>query len=169
MLWHRDERLPPSAPTRSPVVPGSDALRQAALEASWRRDRKVAQRRIAWRWVVWCLQRYSLPVLGGLGAMGLVIYVAGLWPQEPAVPSSHAVTAPERQTSGGAPSAPAPSETTTVMTTPAEDPSDQAPLRLRGSVLLNDARATSLPDSVAPVSADTLSLKPETWLHSKEP
>lgn len=168
MLWHRDERLPPSAPTRTPVVPGSDALRQAALEASWRRDRKVAQRRIAWRWVVWCLQRYSLPVLGGLGAMGLVAYLAGLWPREPAALSPHVVSAPERPTDG-APPAPTPSVVTTVTAAPANDPSDRAALRLRGSVRLNDVQATPQPESGSPVSADTLSLKPETWLHSKEP
>lgn len=163
MLWHGDERLPPSAPSRTPVVPGSDALRQAALEASWRRDRKVAQRRIAWRWLVWCLQRYSLPALGALGAVALVAYLAGVWPRGPAETK---VTTPDLMATDPSLSAPVPVPSPTAGTTAEVE---QAPLRLRGSARLNDAPPAAVPENADPVSADTLTLKPETWLHSKEP
>lgn len=166
MLWHRDERLPPSASTRSPVVPGSDALRQAALEASWRRDRQVAQRRIAWRWVVWCVQRYSLPTAGVLGATALVVYLAGVWPQGPDAQPQPVVASPDRAPPDTAPVLPAPPLSTAL---PVEALNDQAPLSLRVSTGLNEAPAAPAAETGAPASADTLSLKPETWLHSKEP
>ncbi|WP_048438222.1 hypothetical protein [Caenimonas sp. SL110] len=45
------------------AVPSSEVLRQAALQASWRRDMRVGLRRRAWRWVEWLLTRWCLPVL----------------------------------------------------------------------------------------------------------
>ena len=43
-------------------VPDIDGLRRAALQASWRRDRRVAQRRMAMRWALWYAIR-GLPLM----------------------------------------------------------------------------------------------------------
>ncbi len=61
MVWHRSvAHLPRSAGTAP--VPDIDGLRRAALQASWRRDRSVAQRRMAMRWLAWYAIR-GLPLL----------------------------------------------------------------------------------------------------------
>lgn len=49
MTWN-PLRASPEAP-----VPSTESLRQRALSISWRRGRRVAQRRLAWRWLLWCL------------------------------------------------------------------------------------------------------------------
>lgn len=43
--------------------PDPDALRQVALRASWTRDRRVARRRVALRWLAWAFWRYGLALL----------------------------------------------------------------------------------------------------------
>jgi len=52
---------------RRPVaLPEADALRRSALEASWRRDRRVGRRRLAWRYITWAAGRAAvagIPVL----------------------------------------------------------------------------------------------------------
>jgi hypothetical protein len=61
-------------------VPTSEALRRAALSASWRRDRVVGRRTRAWRWVAWTSTRLGLPVAASLilgqGPAGLPAPVA---------------------------------------------------------------------------------------------
>ena len=57
-------------------LPGAESVRQAALAASWRRDRAVARRRLAWRWAGWYLWR-ALPYL--LAACALLGGGAYLW------------------------------------------------------------------------------------------
>ena len=52
----------------------SDALRRAALEKSWQRDRRVGRRRVAWRWMLWLLWRYGLPA-----AAAGVLAAAAVW------------------------------------------------------------------------------------------
>lgn len=48
---------------REPVpVIDSNTLRQAALQASWQRDRRVAGRRQAWRWALYWSWRYGKKV-----------------------------------------------------------------------------------------------------------
>ncbi len=42
-------------------VPDTEALRRAALQASWARDRRVGRRRLLWRWMLWFLLRCVLP------------------------------------------------------------------------------------------------------------
>lgn len=55
-------------------LPDTEALRQAALRASWARDRQVGQRRLQWRWVQWGLQNIGLPLaVVGVGA-ALVVW-----------------------------------------------------------------------------------------------
>ena len=45
------------------AVPHSDTVRRAALSASWTRDRQVARRRIALRWLLWAWWRIGLPLM----------------------------------------------------------------------------------------------------------
>lgn len=71
MLWRRSSP-PLTIPVAAPV-PDSEALRRAALQASWQRGRWVARRRVAWRWVAWASVRYLLPALLAFSL------VAGLW------------------------------------------------------------------------------------------
>lgn len=44
-------------------LPTSENLLQAALQASWQRDREVAERRLAWRWTLWGATRWGGPVV----------------------------------------------------------------------------------------------------------
>ena len=41
------------------AVPDAESLRRAVLQASWRRDRWVARRRLAWRWTLFYLQAHG--------------------------------------------------------------------------------------------------------------
>lgn len=70
MLWRT--RPHPTVP-RSAPVPDAQALRQAILQASWQRNRWVARRRLAWRWLLWFGVRYALP------ALAVAALVAWLW------------------------------------------------------------------------------------------
>jgi hypothetical protein len=168
MLWQRSEPLNPPH-DRPPTIPGSDTVRQAALQASWRRDRRVAQRRIAWRWVVWYVQRFSPHVLAGLAVLVGAAYVNGSLPSwrvnglEPAAPKADLVQAP----------ASPPLVTTVLVGAPTgpqdAEPATDFPLTLRASSALEvHAAAPSMPADIK-ISPDTLSLNPENWLHSKEP
>jgi hypothetical protein len=67
--------LPKRSDPRS-AVPDSEALRQAALRASWRRDHRVGRLRRWWRWVVWALWRYGLPLLLLAGTITLILIFA---------------------------------------------------------------------------------------------
>lgn len=55
--------MPPERDDPNAAVPDSETLRQAALQASWRRDHQVGRRRRWWRWVAWGFWRYGLPLL----------------------------------------------------------------------------------------------------------
>jgi hypothetical protein len=59
------------------VVPSSDTVRRAALSASWARDRRVARRRLALRWLFWAWWRIGLPVLL---ALALAVWLLGRMP-----------------------------------------------------------------------------------------
>lgn len=48
-------------------MPSSEAIRRAALSASWARDHRVARRRLAVRWLLWAWWRIGLPLLLALG------------------------------------------------------------------------------------------------------
>jgi hypothetical protein len=63
-------------------LPDPEAVRLDALQRSWQRDREVARRRLARRWVVWALLRYGLPAMLVLGT------AAGVWVW--ALPEAHA-------------------------------------------------------------------------------
>ena len=55
--------MPPETPEPRPLHPDAEALRQVALRASWTRDRRVARRRVALRWLAWAFWRYGLALL----------------------------------------------------------------------------------------------------------
>jgi hypothetical protein len=169
MLWQRSES--PSSPHQvQPSIPGSDSVRQAALQASWRRDRRVAQRRIAWRWVTWYFQRFSPHALAVLTVLVGAAYLRGSLPSwsgggDPHDTASAAVVhAP--YSPPAVPTAPAP-----VPQPPPADtaPDLESPLTLRTSLALGAHAAAPSPYPGTETSPDTLSLKPENWLHSKEP
>ena len=169
MLWQRSEPLKPPHEL-PPSIPGSDLVRQAALQASWQRDRRVAQRRIAWRWTVWYVQRFSPHVLVGVTALAGVAYLTGSLPSW-----SDRGAGPERPAPSVAPAPYSPPSvpTTALVNAPSVEqaaaPATDLPLTLRASLALGAALATPAPAPAAPNSPDTLTLKPENWLHSKEP
>ena len=74
-------------------LPDTESVRQAALAASWRRDRVVARRRLAWRWFLWYLWR-SLPYL--LAACALVAAGSHLWRASAAAPEPAPTAATSR-------------------------------------------------------------------------
>jgi len=68
--------VPPERPTPTSAVPDSETLRQAALRASWRRDRQVGRRRRWTRWLVWALCRYGLPLLLLATVVAIAVFFA---------------------------------------------------------------------------------------------
>jgi hypothetical protein len=171
MLWRKSANPPPSA---APLpVPCGEAVRLAALSSSWRRDKRVAQRRLAWRWTLWYLQRYYRHGLGLLVLALAGAYLSGArvptpaWPQfdvlsrSPAQPEAPAASAPPR--SAASVSAPDP----VAAAEPYQSPDE--PLALRRAWQLAPASGAPIPLPADSGPTDTLSLKPETWLHSKEP
>lgn len=73
VLPFKRRRLPDCA-IEPYAVPGTETQRLQALQRAWRRDRWVASRRIAWRWLLWALPRYVLPVALALGALAAMVF-----------------------------------------------------------------------------------------------
>jgi len=138
-------------------VPDVDALRLAALQASWQRDRWVARRRVALRWVLWYAGKYGLQVLLALAVAAFVwlrVLPALNAPDEPvAVPAPVPTPAPVAATS------PAPE--------PIQTPSPEAdlPLRLEREWKAVSARHVSIQEDDSPAPP----LKSDNALHSQEP
>ena len=170
MQWPRSEHLPTPHPNPK-SIPDPESVRLAALQASWNRDRRVAQRRIAWRWITWYTQRYAPHALAGMVVLAGVAYCSGIRPQWSLAGNdlqSASQEEPLRYMPPSVPTAPvAVPAPVDVFDTVATDPGTDAPLVLRNSMSFEPRSAG--PEPVAEVSADTLSLKPENWLHSKEP
>ncbi len=82
MLWKTPQPL--HIPLAPQPVPDAQALRAAALQSSWRRDRWVARKRVALRWVLWCLGRYGPVIVGGLA----VVWAASVWLVPLAMPNT---------------------------------------------------------------------------------
>lgn len=184
MLWRRSAptfTAPPVAP-----VPDAEALRRAALQASWTRDRWVARRRVAFRWTLWASTRYLMPALAAFGLvawlwLGVLPGVHNPWPQL----QQWAGWSPAPAAAPAAPVAPAsPAPIATV--TPSQAPVDTSsavefspegeelpqPLALKFEARWAAALPTSTANTAptAGVDAEPLPpLKPENWLHSKEP
>lgn len=186
MLWRRTAPTP-LIPQTTPV-PDAEALRLALLQASWQRGRWVARRRVAGRWLLWVLTRYLLPALA---VFGLAVWLWQGWAQQPDHPL-------RRLVHWGAWSAPPPAPVhppaqhparTAALAAPADlMPADAPPdepfnpegdIRVTPLALRLDTRwgfahsPAAMP--AAPPQAETAesdpspALKPENWLHSKEP
>lgn len=122
--------LPPSS--AAPLgVPNSDALRRAALEKSWQRDRRVGRRRVAWRWMLWLLWRFGLPA-----AAVMVLAAAAVWAWRtvgptpaptPAASTPIAEPAPTLNDTPAGPSAGNPKLRMDWPTTPSEPPPASPP------------------------------------------
>ncbi|PKO76241.1 MAG: hypothetical protein CVU21_14155 [Betaproteobacteria bacterium HGW-Betaproteobacteria-15] len=184
MLWRQPPQtflIPQTAP-----VPDAEALRRAVLQASWRRDRRVARRRVWLRWLVWVTGRYLLPALlvFGLGAWLWLGVLPGMGNpldqltriQKPA--ASPAPAAPPTHKAGPEPATlppPSSAEPVEVVSYSPEGEELPVPLALR----LESRWATTVSDSdklttTVSTASDTFTpiqphLKPENWLHSKEP
>jgi hypothetical protein len=172
MLWPRTvSPVPTPLPT---LAPTQEELRLAVLQASWARDRRVSRRRLALRWAQWAVLRYLLPALLVLGAAALVW--SWLLPEIPALlvqvkpptGSAHPASAQPEQVAAPPVQEPEPpqQQTTAPMTSANGQNADTLSLQLDSS--WGDPRTPApRPD---PVEAQPLStLKPENWLHSKEP
>jgi hypothetical protein len=127
-----------------PVI-DTNTLRQAALQNSWQRDQRVARRRLAMRWVLWCLWKCRYVLLALCAVMAYLFYGV----QHAEQPSAPAI---------------APVETTAKEASP--QPSDMR-LRMQPQLLEpspGSATAESLPTDTPP----PFQLKPETQLKTKE-
>ena len=168
-------RFPGTAP-----VPDIDGLRRAALQASWRRDRRVAQRRMAFRWIAWYALR-GLPLLAIGATMWLWVlpHLAGsaLAPANPPVqqasPNASAVIGPTTAAALSTPPKPATPElqhSEPGLELRLERPF-QPGLPATGAQAAN-VQSASMPAAGKPASAKESpipQLKPDNWLHSQEP
>ena len=183
MVWRRSmAHLPRSVGTAA--VPDIDGLRRTALQASWRRDRRVAQRRMAMRWAAWYAMR-GLPLLAIAAAMWLWVLPklnaraleTANAPAQQASPPSGASIAPAGPVAG----APAPTPDANPAT---PDPQRDEPglqLRLDGpfqpELPLAATPATTAQNiggqaagkAVSAKDSPSPQLKPDNWLHSQEP
>lgn len=184
MLWRRSAShltIPPVAP-----VPDAEALRRAALQASWARGRWVARRRVALRWALWASTRYLMPALAVFGMaawlwLGVLPGMHNPWPrlQQWAGGSPAPAVAPSAPVAHVTPALPAPAATTTPSEPPAavefspEGEELPQPLALKFEARWAAAAQTQPASATpAPAAADpepSPPLKPENWLHSKEP
>lgn len=153
--------------TSAPQIPSAEAVRRSALEASWRRDKRVARRRLFWRWALWYVRRFSVAVLVVLALVLAVMHFSDRW-----LAWSHAagppIAAPAKMP------AVEPATPTVAAAHPSEDlaladapdwigePVPSHAVHHLGIRAPGAAPAPSRP-------TDTLPLKPETRLHSKEP
>lgn len=189
MLWRRSEP-PPFTPSTA-AVPDAEALRRAALQASWQRGRWVARQRLAQRWLWWIAVRYLLPALlvFGMGAwlwLAVLPGVAHPWPllarwigaAEPAPPKVSAPPAAPAHRPAVVPTAnpAAPEPATVTVEYSPEGEELPSPLRLQLEVRWAVAAMPAGPAAsagsgvgVEHVAESIPSLKPENWLHSKEP
>ena len=187
MLWRRSPQplpIPPSAP-----VPDAEALRRAALQASWRRDRWVARRRVWLRWLLWASGRYLMPAmlvfglgawlwLGVLPGMGNPLDRLAIYLQPAANPAPTAPPPPMAAVTPSAQPQPIPpAEPASANDSPAYSPEGEElpePLRLRFETRWAASATSGSITATASAVADTFTptqthLKPENWLHSKEP
>ena len=167
MAWTQSAPDLPGAFGTAPV-PDVEGLRRAALQASWRRDRRVAQRRMAVRWIAWYALR-GLPLLAIAGAVFLGVSnrsTGRLAERTPAAPQRHAGQ-PELQLRLGSPLESASpiataTSTATATATSTATATPQAVGPQSTSVPLAD-KASSTTNFPSP------QLRPDNWLHSQEP
>lgn len=151
MRWRPSQ--PAVIPTRAQPVPDAEALRRALLAASWKRDRAVSRRRLAWRWLLWAVRRHGLKLL--------LVGVSLLW-------ATTLNRAPLGASPDGAPArshaeAPPPPDAAPVRPSQAAGPAsspgglepEPAAVRLRLSPRLQPAAAQSAASKPAAPSAPT--------------
>lgn len=155
MQWDGSAHSNRPHPRQLPI-PSSEAVRTAALQASWRRDRRVARRRIAWRWIAWYAQRYLPALLALLALLAIGSYLAGWVPAMPRFDGRPAEAVAAAHVHPIAPAEPAAK-------------ANDTPLTLRVSRQFEPHEALPAALDEAQTSADTLTLTTENWLHSKEP
>ena len=179
MVWHRPvSHLPRSFGTAP--VPDIDGLRRAALQASWRRDRRVAQRRMAMRWAGWYALR-GLPLMA-------IAAAAWLWalpllneralatanaPAQQASPTSSALVVSARSAAEVTPPMPAvpdPKPSEPELQLRLESPFQAAPPKATTQAADTSAARVQPADKAASAKeSPSPQLKPDNWLHSQEP
>jgi hypothetical protein len=180
MPWRRSER--PHPPLTPRPVPDPELVRRAALAASWQRDRRIAKRRLAWRWLLWFVGRYFLHMLG---VMALLLLAGWLLrhppgirnPEQAILPMGESGASQARHASAQASEDRSawPGLSLIPESTYSELPApDLSALELQLARQLSpqaapDLQKTETQPTAMPADAIAPSLKPENWLHSKEP
>ena len=183
MALHRPVAHLPRSFGTAPV-PDIDGLRRAALQASWRRDRRVAQRRMAMRWAGWYAIR-GLPLMAIAAAVWFwalpILSENGLAPANAparqASPTSSAPAAPARPAAAVTPPKPAvpdPKRGEPELQLRLESPFQPAPptATAQATTQATDTSAARVQPAVKAASAKespSPQLKPDNWLHSQEP
>lgn len=162
MLWQSNPSPQPPA-TSALMVPSAEAVRQAALEASWRRDKRVAQRRLFWRWTLWYIQRFYAHALVVLALVLGAVYLSGHWLNR----SRSAGETTSALAPATSPEATAPPQQPPVSTVASDWVGE--PMKLKAFRQLGAQTSSAITAPAPSGQTDTLSLKPENWLHSKEP
>ncbi len=170
MQWIGQLTAPTQRATAS-AVPDSEALRRAALQASWRRDRWVSRRRLAWRWTLFYLQAHGWLLLavallwGGWAVWRTSGGAALTWPLAwpPVLARWTSPTAP------AAPPPPVPAAAPRLADPPPADGLQIPPLRLDAGPLFTPAPTAPTPSTPgAADEAPLTGLKFESSIQRKE-
>ena len=176
MVWRRSMAHLSRSVGTAPV-PDIDGLRRAALQASWRRDRRVAQRRMAMRWAAWYAIR-GLPLLTMAAAVWLWVLprlavsapgtvTPQVIPATKPTPALEPQQKPELQVSpaSSSPAKPDPPRGEPGLQLRLESPFQAAvpASGTQGTKMQTTGKAAPTTDSPSP------QLKPDNWLHSQEP
>jgi hypothetical protein len=129
----------------------------------------VAQRRLLWRWTLWYIQRLYVPVLVALALIFAAVHFSDRWFVWPLAAGTQIAAPPVV--------VPEPPVATPVPLPEQLAPMETAgwtgePITLHAAHQLGAQTSSTSSTTAAPAlrgQTDTLPLKPETWLHSKEP
>lgn len=174
--------------TENAHIPDSDRIRREALQRSWQRDKEVGARRLRFRWAVWALCRYGLPLLIVLGT-AVAVWIWGLpqlrttlttWTGSVVPPTgigNPANVLPVTPTPNELPAA-LPQVAEPAFGDPAPTPSDQGdgdrePIQLLPEDGLSSS-SSGAQDLTSPDGTDSTTtlnpvLRPDIGTHSKEP
>ena len=162
MLWRRS--VPARTLAAPNPLPDANLVRQRVLQASWQRDRWVARRRVALRWLTWALGRYVLPAVLAFAA------IAAAWVGLMQLPAKGE---PVAATPMPAPiPAPAPAPATEPPGDPAEAPAQlhlNTALELPAAPVVAASASPRQPATTVPDNFPSPKLAPDTGLHSQEP
>ena len=182
-VWPQSVPLMPRSHGTAPV-PDINGLRRTALQASWRRDRRVAQRRMAMRWAAWYAIR-GLPLMTIAAAVWLWVLptlneralAAANAPARQASPTSSATVAPGRSAAAVMPPMPAvpdPKRSEPELQLRLENPFQPAPPTVSAQATTQAAntpaaRVQRAVNAASATESPSPQLKPDNWLHSQEP